>query len=297
MNIFGENYFAIECNACNCTFVYHSPCIWFRDPRDNWQQSKPINSANCYAVETRNGNIKTIFKIFQKEWCNITLPHLMTDIRICAALINVYFKTVESNKGIDPEILATRMLNRLQIPNLLSTIISRDTFRRKLIQFDRLYDFEELPTLTKQDLFWISLGNYQIQQAASYCHEHFKANESQFVIFVCPNEVCQTFFADFFFDGRQPKLLMARLKSRYRSNKSHDVYVLVDTLGQGEESVLTYCCACYNGLRTVGCCTHVMSIIWYSLHIKSPENMRKPAAFLNDYFANESSSDFESDDD
>lgn len=31
-------------------------------------------TAKRYGVETRNGHIKTIFKIFQKEWNNITLP-------------------------------------------------------------------------------------------------------------------------------------------------------------------------------------------------------------------------------
>lgn len=40
--------------------------------------------------------------------------------------------------------------------------------------------------------------------------------------------------ADFFSDGGQPKLLMARLESRVRSNRSHDAYVLVDIQGEGE---------------------------------------------------------------
>lgn len=48
-------------------------------------------TANRYGVESRNGHVKTIFKIFQNEWNPAELPHLMADVRICAALINKYF--------------------------------------------------------------------------------------------------------------------------------------------------------------------------------------------------------------
>lgn len=154
-------------------------------------------TANRYGVETRNGHIKTIFKIFQKEWYNIALPHLMSDFRICAALINVYFKSIESNKGYDTEI-ASRMLARINTPNRLSKIIHTNNFQRHLIQFDRFNDFEELPRLNEMDLFWISLGKYQIAQAAAYCHEHIKANGMEFVVYACPNDVCRENFADFF---------------------------------------------------------------------------------------------------
>lgn len=55
-------------------------------------------TANRYAIETRNGHFKTIFKIFSKEWLNHNLTYMMTDFRVAAALINLYFKTVESHK-------------------------------------------------------------------------------------------------------------------------------------------------------------------------------------------------------
>lgn len=111
----------------------------------------------------------------------------------------------------------------------------------------------------------------------------------------CPDNICEIFVTEFFSDGRQPELLMTQFKSRFRSNKTHNAYVLIDTLSEGEKSVLGYCCSCHNGLRTVGCCSHVMSIIWFSLNIKSTANMPQPAAFLNDYFGEASSSEFDSD--
>lgn len=250
-------------------------------------------TANRYGVKTRNGHIKTIFKIFQREWNPQALPHLMVDFRIGAALINAYFKTIESNKGMATEI-GRRMLERFDTPNRLSTIVFSYIFRRNISQFNRFYDFQQLPTLTQTDLIWIALGKYQIRQAASYCQEHFKSNHGEFVVFDCPDDLIGRFLTDFITDGRQLKLLLAQLKSRFRNNKTHNSFVLIDTLGQGENVVLAYCCSCYNGLRTVGCCSHVMSIIWFTLHIKELSKMHQPASFLDHYFAEASSSNNDS---
>ncbi|XP_031622768.1 uncharacterized protein LOC116340428 [Contarinia nasturtii] len=252
-------------------------------------------TANRYGVETRNGHIKTIFKLFQHEWNPIAMPHLMTDYRICAALINAYCKSIESNKGMATEI-GRRMLDRYETPNELSNIVSKNEFQYNLSKFNQFYDFEQLPALTQTDLILIALGKYQIKQAASYCQEHFKSNNFQFAVFECPNNILRKFFANFTTGDKQLKLLMARIKSRFRSNKTHDAYILIDILGQGESVVLAYCCSCYNGLRTVGCCSHVMTIIWFALHIKKPSKMHRPAAFLDNYFGEASSSDCDSSD-
>lgn len=136
------------------------------------------------------------------------------------------------------------MLNRLEKPNQLAEIVFKDAFQKKLRLFERFYEFVDLPFLSENDLIRISLGNYQIRQAASYCHEHLKANESQFVVFACPDEICETLLTEFLENG-ELKLLMARLKSRFRSNKSHDAYLLVITGAQDENVLLEYCCTCY----------------------------------------------------
>lgn len=251
-------------------------------------------TANRYGVETRNGHFKTIFKIFQKEWNNKTLPHMMTDFRICAALINVYFKTIESNQGMAAGI-ATQMLNRLQTPNELSTIVFGCHFQKRLKEFTRFVNFKALPQLDSTDLIWISLGRYQIKQAPRYGQVHFKANNSEFVVFECPHAVMKKYLADFVSKNKNLKLLMARLKSRFRSKKTHDVFILIDLKGHKKDAVVGYCCECHNGLRTVGCCSHVMCVIWYALHIKIPGKMPQPASFLNNFFSDPFSSDSEED--
>lgn len=253
-------------------------------------------TANRYVIETRNGHFKTIFKIFSKEWININLPYMMTDFRVAAALINFYFKTVESHKDRSTQI-ATRMLSRLDRPNRLYSIVDKNSFQRKVKLFTQFHDFDKLPQLSVADLFQISLGPYQIRQAPSYCQEHCKANNSDFVVFKCPDNEVDEDLKDFKSDKRNLVLLMMRINSRFRSRKSHDVYVLIDTNGKGEECVLEYCCDCQNGLRTVGCCSHVMSLLWFSLYIKHTYAMPRPAGFLNDHFLEEFSSDEDDNDD
>lgn len=188
------------------------------------------------------------------------------------------------------------MLNRLHRPNQLYSIVHKSSFQKKIKQFTQFYDFDELPQLSVEHLFQISLGPYQIRQAASYCQMHCRANNDEFVVFECPMDVSNEVLTDFKPNERDLKLLMMRIKSRYRSQKTHDVYVLIDIMGKGEECVLEYCCSCQNGLRTVGSCSHVMSLLWFSLYIKHTYAMPRPAGFLNDYFLDEFSSDDDDDD-
>lgn len=53
------------------------------------------------------------------------------------------------------------------------------------------------------------------------------------------------------------------MKSRFRSTKNHHIFVLVDKSKSGRDSIVEYFCTCETGSRTVGCCSHVMTVIWY----------------------------------
>lgn len=236
-----------------------------------------------FVVETRNGHMKTIWKVFEHSWGIIPLAHMMTDFTICAALINRYFPTFESNAGIAEEI-ANRMLENMNVPNILSQITAKQNFQNKFRTFQLFEDYSELPSLNETDLYRISLGPYQIKNAASYVQFHCKQNDGNFVVFKVPDDVCAEFCGQFENGNRSLILLMARMKSRYTSNKKHDVFVLIDCNRIGEEAVVAYCCECYNGLRTVGCCSHVMCLIWFSLYVKSNDLAHKPAAHLDHFF-------------
>lgn len=237
-----------------------------------------------FVVEARNGHLKTIFKIFRMKWNPICLKHLEDDIEVCSALINNYFQRIESNKGIEDEIIQ-RMLTRLNTPNKLAEIVLKQAFQKEMKHFILYNDFDSLPFLTELQLIFISLGRYQIQQAESYCQEHMRENDSSFILYSFPENKTRIIFEPYYEREQRPILLYASLKSRFRGAKKHRTFVMVDLNGRDEAAVLGYCCECYHGLRTVGCCSHVMTIIWFTLFIKN-NNIPRPAAFLDHYFNN-----------
>lgn len=242
-------------------------------------------TATRFVVETRNGHMKQIWKIFNKDWNPQAIPHLMDDFMIGAALLNKFFTTFEPNQGFAVEI-ADRMIALKNKPNKLSKIVQSASFQRAMKHFEEFEAVDELPVLSERDLLFISLGKYQIKQAASYCQEHVKRHSSQFQLFRYPESKQREFIEQFESEENKLILVFARILSRHRSQKKYDAYVLIDINGLGANSVLEYCCECYVGLRTVGCCSHVMTIIWYSLFTKKANFMR-PAHFLNNFFCPE----------
>lgn len=270
----------------NLGFEIQMPKLVQRSDKKGQLSTKDANetrlvTATRFVVETRNGHFKTIFKIFNMVWSSLSLPHLMTDIKICGALINRYYKTFEPNKEIAREI-ARRMLNRMDRENVLSKIVNSNSFTRILKKFELFEGFDDLPTLDGMHLIWIALGKYQIKQAESYCSQHMKDCDGSFNVFALPDHLCGSFFETTFPDYNL-KLLMVQIKSRFRSQKYYNAFILVDVDGQDENAVLGYCCECYNGLRTVGCCSHVMSLIWFAMYSKYRRE-KNPAGFLDNYF-------------
>jgi len=53
------------------------------------------------------------------------------------------------------------------------------------------------------------------------------------------------------------------MKSRYRGGKHHYIFILMDKGKTGRNSVTEYYCTCESGAQTVGCCSHMMIIVWF----------------------------------
>lgn len=235
-----------------------------------------------FIVEVRNGHMKTVFKIFNTVWNSLGLPHLTTDFQICASLLNFYHGNIESNSPFAHE-MAGMMLNRMSEVNEVHKITRKKQFQQCLKSCQLFEDFDSLPFLQSHHLVRISLGKYQIEQALSYSSQHIKSHGGVFEVFSLSEELCQSHFATFYSEECKPLLLFAQLDSRFRNRKYHNAFVLINTIGVDEKTVLGYCCECYNGLRTVGCCSHVMTVIWFTLFIKN-RNVPNPAGFLDDFF-------------
>ena len=79
-------------------------------------------------------------------------------------------------------------------------------------------------------------------------------------------------FSKYSIDVIDPLLVKAHMKSRYRSGKSHYIFVLVDPAEIGRQAIVEYFCTCECGSRTVGCCSQIATIIlgvWLILRSKN----------------------------
>lgn len=254
---------------------------------ENANKSRLVTALR-FVVEVRNGHLKSIFKMFDTVWCAYAQLYLSDDAEICSALINKYFPVFESNKGISSEV-ANRMLSKLNEENVVGTIISNN-FKNHMKKFTLFENFNELPRMAKDRLFWISLGKYQIKQAKSYTQMHVKRNNNYFNVWICPDNICREAFSSFYVDDRDPALYMMKLDSRFRSQTTHKTFLLinrtiynVDTMACDETAVLGYYCECYSGWRTVGCCSHIMTLIMF-LFVTKGQDLADPSGFLNDMF-------------
>ena len=84
-----------------------------------------------------------------------------------------------------------------------------------------------------------------------------------------------------------PMLIRGRKQSRDRSSARYFIYILIDKLiladeeKDGVDGVSGYCCSCPNGLRTVGCCANVATVLWFLGFGRHHSEIPIPAAFLN----------------
>lgn len=251
-----------------------------------------------FVVEARNGHIKQIFSVFNEQCSTLNLKHLRKDLRIAAAMINIYFKKVVADAGKEADV-ANAMLDSVVLPNQIHPIVQQPLFQDQLKHFQQVdennFDF---PQFTREELQQITQGTYQLQQAKSYAHAHKKAKmdwNTDYLCYYCPIEITEQFFADVIRERnvRSPVLVITRMGSRFVSNKSHDIYVLADANKNGPSSIIGYCCGCKNGLRTVGCCSHVTTTIYHLCYARHNGGIRPVAGHVEHFFENVEEEEFE----
>ena len=79
-------------------------------------------------------------------------------------------------------------------------------------------------------------------------------------------------------------LVRGRIRSRHRSSVRYFIYILldIDKIMRGVEAILEYTCQCQQGNRTVGCCAHIMTVLWFLGFGRHQSEILSPAAFLNE---------------
>lgn len=126
----------------------------------------------------------------------------------------------------------------------------------------------------------VACGTYQLKQARSYYGEHIR--NGSYSIEVCRDR--SNNLLEGLNSADNCTLLRARIQSRHISHKIYFIYILINANEIGRNAIKQYCCNCIAGRRTVGCCAHVMTIIWYLSWARYESNSFPPAQFLDDVF-------------
>lgn len=245
-----------------------------------------------FVVEARNSHVKCKWKHLDGVKNHQSLPYMKKDFQIGAALVNAFCAKVVSDEN-DWERIVNKMLTQFSKPNLLSRIVG---CRLPSNIFTRVCDLTIHPKFNVEDLKIIAQGTYQIKQAPSYCQSYLNANDGHFITYVCDAEYCRRFCSELLEPQSNPVLLMTKLSSRFITAKQHKTFVLLDLGSHSERKpvIVAYCCSCKNGLRTVGCCSHVMTIIWYTIYVDK-NKLPLPSSNLNHIFESDAhnESDFD----
>lgn len=241
-----------------------------------------------WVVESRNSHLKNIWGIFSHVWNSREVLHLNDDIRIAAAMINKYNRTLISDKENATEV-ADRMLQRLEKSNDdLIRVIDTRTFQSLKKHFE-IIDINNFtfPVLNEYDLKMISLGSYQPKNARSYAVQHIESSASStYECYSCPLEQIQH-ISKTLSDAKgisEPILVLTQIKSRFRSGVIYDSYILADLSKQGTDAIISYCCDCVNGLRTIGSCSHVITTFYYLCRFRHEGGPKPVAPYLNVLF-------------
>lgn len=234
-----------------------------------------------WVVEVVNGIFKTAFKIFRQNYFNRASTHVMIDFSVAAALINKFHKRLRDRD--DAAQILDRVNLYMETENDLSDYVRQRNLNRARTDFRNINvnmeNVREFPVLTYSELILFACGVYQLKQARSYYGEHIRFNG-------CYNiEVCndhRNSIMDGLNFGPNCSLLRARITSRHVSRKVYFVYILISCTDFSLNAIKKYCCNCVVGRRTVGCCAHVMTVVWYLGWARHQSNIFPPAQFLDD---------------
>lgn len=237
-----------------------------------------------WVVETINGRLKNQFRQLRSQNFNVAASHLFEEIRIAAALLNAFGVPLTDHR------LTQEIVNRIphhSPRNQLAEYVITNNMNRRRADFESMNaevpGLDDFPILSEDDLILYALGTYQVQQARSYYGEHVKSDGS-YVIEVCREPNMNDFSAETY-NWIDPWLLRGRIQSRHSSRRTYYVYILVERLegqdAQGLDAILGHYCSCIIGKRTLGCCAHIMSIIWYMGWGRYQNNLTPPAQFLD----------------
>lgn len=201
-----------------------------------------------WVVEAVNGRVKNVFPFFKHTIEGTYVPKIMRFNRIACAIMNAYFPPLFGDKDFH-DIISEACTSETSQSNELKEEIEQLGLKRMTTRWEKasassVLDF---PKLSMEDLKRITLGTYQIKIAERYIKSHLKEN-SEFGIFV---------------HREKEGIIRAKIQSRFSKSKTHDAWIKFEKNESGFEAIKGLYCTCKVGERTLGCCSHLTSVIRY----------------------------------
>jgi len=250
------------------------PGFVLRDERGRRQGiTEDVNASRLvtksrWIVEARNGHIKSIFKFFKDMVAAPHVGNIGDFFRIACALINAFRQEVLM-AGADSE-FAQLMLERSRMPNVLMQRVEEE--RLHTHQGGRWVPLREanllgFPILPLEYLRDFTFGTYQIKLAPGYVQDRTaRDREMRFEVIM-----------------HEPGLLRAKVYSRHTNATKYQLWIQFQDEGADDalprpigEPITGWYCRCKQGARTLGCCAHIASIIWYLGYARHQQNVRYP---------------------
>ena len=195
----------------------------------------------------------------------------MEDYKIGAALINCFYSTLTSDK--DDCDISARMKENVSLNNNLDKYF----LEFKKAKFEKIngYNIEDFPRYSIENIKkFITFGSFQIKSSFSYLAEHMK-EIGYYDIFI--NESNNKY--------EDRKVLLAKIQSRHIKRTEYHVVIEYFPHSSNEKDI-NWRCSCKNGKRTVGCCSHCTSVIYFLSCGKYEKELRKPGERLNNILKN-----------
>lgn len=164
------------------------------------------------------------------------------------------------------------MILRVNEENTLAAEIKENGWLRKKLPFQALSstDVLDFPEISETQLTIFFTGTYQYSQAISYLAEMMKEDGS----------------IDMHYVKDRYNILKVQVPSRHISKNAYRCFMEYSRNATDVSGITRYYYECANGMRTVGCCSHLAAIIYYLGHARFLSKIVRPAEILTKLFKN-----------
>lgn len=222
-----------------------------------------------WVVEAVHGVISQKYKLLHNQFDNKMIPHAGTYCRIACFLINQFGKRFVSSISSSNEVI-NLIKSKKDKDNSLALDAETERWSRRKTKFVKLTsrDILDFPEMTENDLKIFFTGTYQLGQAISYLAELIDENNQLNIDYLKESQ----------------SIIKLQVQSRHIGAKKYNCYIEYTPESIGSGGIKRYYCECANGMRTIGCCSHVAAIIYFLCLARYQARIIKPAEKLNKIF-------------